>query len=80
MAEPSTIAKVMVALLEVVIHEGAQGAPEGPMYLAFQESGLTIRDFNACLIRMEVAGLIRRSNHVCFATDEAAKLFVEART
>lgn len=80
MAEPSTAAKVMVAILEVVIHEGDQGAPEGPMYLAFQESGLTIHDFHRCLVQLEMGGLIRRANHVCYATEGAAALFAEART
>lgn len=80
MPQPSTAAKVMVAILETIMHEGEQGAPESPMFLSFQESGLTLKDFKFCLISLETTGLIRRVGHTCYATPEASKLFAEAQS
>lgn len=79
MPKPSTAVKLMVAILETVAHEGDKGAPEGPMYLAFAEAGITLDKFNALLTMLEAEKFIHRKNHTVFVTVRAKDLLAEAR-
>jgi hypothetical protein len=54
------------AVLESIREAGKQGAPEGPMYLAFQQFGMSLDLFNRILNLLVEAGRIERRNHCCF--------------
>lgn len=50
------------AILETLKETGG-GAPESPLFLAFQAHGVTYDQFHMLLARMEQADLISRQNH-----------------
>lgn len=55
------------AIYQTVREMGAQGAPEGPMYLACQEFGLTLEDWQTLTQVLFDAKLVRRESHCLFA-------------
>lgn len=54
------------ALLETIKESGAQGAPLGPMYMAFQTVGMGYETFMHIVGALEDANQVRVSNHVAF--------------
>jgi hypothetical protein len=59
------LANVVNAMLETV-QEMPQGAPEGPMYLAFQHYGISLGTFQAITAALVDAGKVRRSGNVLY--------------
>jgi hypothetical protein len=54
------------ALLETIKESGAQGAPLGPMYMAFQTVGMGYDTFMQIIDALEDAGQIRRTSEVAY--------------
>ena len=54
--------EIIKAVLET-LKETGNGAPETPLYLAFQAHGMSLDQFNLLLTRMEQSSLISRQNH-----------------
>ncbi len=64
--EAKQVMAVVIAVGDAIKEMGAQGAPEGPMYQAFMERGLSLHSFNMILGHLESIKVIRRSNHVAY--------------
>ncbi len=54
------------AVLET-IEEFPQGAAEGPMYMAFQEHGMSFSAFTTVVETLIAAGKVRREGNLLFA-------------
>jgi hypothetical protein len=59
------LAHVANAVLETV-RETPQGAPEGPMYLAFQHYGMSLDTFQQITAALIETGKVRRSGNVLY--------------
>ena len=55
------------AVFETVKEAGLEGAPEGPMYLAFQTRGFSLDTFQRVTDKLISLGLVRRENHILYA-------------
>lgn len=65
--------KVILAVADSVREMGAQGAPEGPMFLAWQQKGGTLSGWQKCLDILILRGIIERKNHVLYYIDKGGK-------
>jgi len=54
------------AVVEVVEEAGPDGAPMGPMYLAFQASGMSLEMFTQVVDGAVGAGLLTKRNHCLY--------------
>ena len=52
----------------ITIAEVPEGAPAGPMYLAFQTIGVTLDTFNLYMMSLERLGLITKRHDCYFVT------------
>jgi hypothetical protein len=57
---------VVHALLDTIKESGANGAPLGPMYLAFQAVGLSYGTFTSILGALADANQIRLTSEIAF--------------
>lgn len=62
------LVQVVMAFVETIKEAGPNGAPEGPMYLAFMQHGGSLESFESMMVGLEKVGIIRRSGHVAFYT------------
>jgi hypothetical protein len=56
----------LLPLLETIRESGVQGAPLGPMYMAFQTVGMGYDTFMQIIDALEAAGQIRRTSEVAY--------------
>lgn len=59
-------AKLVLAALVDTIKEFPEGAPLGPMFMAFQMKGMSHDTFMSIIGQMEAMGLIKVRNHCAF--------------
>ena len=62
----------------ITIAEVPEGAPVGPMYLAFQTIGVTLDTFNLYMMSLERLGLITKRHDCYFLTDKSRKYIAPA--
>jgi hypothetical protein len=61
MATPIKVLRVLAtAVLDTVAEAGPAGAPSGPMYLALNQRGLSLADYEALMALLVRAGLLRK--------------------
>ena len=63
----STIKALTQTVLKT-LEEEPNGAPETPLYLAFQQIGVTLETFTLFMMSLERLALIKRSGHVLHIT------------
>ena len=54
-------------VLEATKEAGAEGAPEGPMYVAFMSYGVSLEMFTRIVDALIAVGKLRLSGHVLYA-------------
>jgi hypothetical protein len=54
------------ATVEAVREMGPSGAPAGPMFMAFQQQGVSLTDFQTLMDMLVATGRLRRSGHCYF--------------
>jgi hypothetical protein len=60
------IVTVMAALYETVKEAGSEGAPSGPMYMAANQSGISLDQYQRMMDLLTERGLVRKAGHVYF--------------
>ena len=64
--------RLALVVAETVAAAGQTGAPEGLMYAACQEGGMSLATFDAVLVALANDGLIRRAGLVAYSTATTA--------
>ena len=62
-----TIMRLASAVHETVRETGAQGAPAGPMFAAFQAAGISLHVFEQICAGLVGAGVLTKRGHIYYA-------------
>ncbi len=65
-AHKADLTAVLAAIVSTVKEAGPEGAPNGPMYLAFMEAGGSIDQWNRIIEVLCERKILRQSNHVLY--------------
>lgn len=63
---PSKLRALLDIILSTVKETGPQGAPSGPMYMAFMTFGCSLEQYETMVGTLVDAGFLRRSGHVLY--------------
>jgi hypothetical protein len=66
--------RLIAAMLEVVQDMEEQGAPSGPMYLAWMTQGGSLDGYQTFMTNLVEAGALRHAHNCYFITPEGRKL------
>jgi hypothetical protein len=65
-ASVTKLAQLMLAVHETVKEVAPEGAPEGPMYLAFMQAGYDLETFSRVVGLLVAKGFLRRESNVLY--------------
>jgi len=71
--------RLVFAMLETVVEMDKQGAPSGPMYVAWMSQGGSLDGYETLMAGLVEAKFVTRSNNCYFATDEGRRLLEMGR-